>query len=111
NRWIAIQPVGTTSNRSAIGTRIRVVAVEKEKPRSIYKWVNSGGSFGASPLRQFIGLGKAEEIQRIEIFWPRTARTQTLINVPLDSVICVTEGNPDYQLLPVRSFKLGKRNS
>ena len=35
--------------------------------RSVYKWVNSGGSFGANPLEQTIGLGKAERVELLEI--------------------------------------------
>ena len=59
NHWITIQLVGERSNRSAIGARIRAVIVEDGVERSVYRHVNSGGSFGCNPLRQSIGLGQA----------------------------------------------------
>ena len=46
--------------------------------RAIYRTVGSGGSFGASPLRQEIGLGSAAAITRVEIEWPATGETQTI---------------------------------
>jgi len=40
--------------------------------------VSRGGSFGANPLRQTIGLGKATAITAIEVFWPTTGETQVV---------------------------------
>ena len=36
----------------------------------IHRTVGSGGSFGASPLQQHIGLGAAARIVDVEIWWP-----------------------------------------
>ncbi|NIR40168.1 MAG: CRTAC1 family protein, partial [Actinobacteria bacterium] len=58
NRWVTLKLVGTASNRSAIGARIRIEVATASGPRTIYKHVNSGGSFGANPLQQTIGLGQ-----------------------------------------------------
>ncbi len=58
----------------------------------------SVSSFGGSPMRQEIGLGKAKEIERIEIAWPRTAEVQIITSVQLDSLIEVVEGG-DYREL------------
>jgi hypothetical protein len=52
NQWICIKLVGTKSNRSAIGARIQVTVEEKGQSRLIFRHVDSGGSFGANPLRQ-----------------------------------------------------------
>lgn len=91
NHWLTLRLVGSRSNRSAVGARIRVVTVEDGAPRSIYRHVGSGGSFGASPLRQNIGLGQAERIERVEVFWPRTGETQTVTGLELDSTATITE--------------------
>ena len=37
-----------------------------------YREVTSGGSFGANPLAQHIGLGKATKIVKLELYWPAT---------------------------------------
>jgi hypothetical protein len=50
-----------------------------QAPRSIYRDVNSGGSFGSSPLCQHIGLGKASRVDTLEIWWP-TSNTRQLFH-------------------------------
>ncbi len=96
NHWVTVRVVGTQSNRSAIGARIRVVVSEGGVERSIYKHVNTGGSFGGNPLRQTIGLGQAERIVRIEVWWPKTGVTQVVEAVPRDAVVRIVEGEPGY---------------
>jgi hypothetical protein len=66
NHFITVKLVGIHSNRSAIGARIHIEIVEDDKRRSIYKYVNSGGSFGANPLRQTIGMGSAQKSKRYQ---------------------------------------------
>ncbi len=105
NHWIGIRLVGRTSNRSAIGSRIRVDIVDDGRPRSIYKWVNSGGSFGANPLQQQIGLGSAATIDRIEVFWPTTGKVQIIEDVAADQFLEITEGVDGYRRRSLKSFR------
>jgi hypothetical protein len=106
NRWIAIQLVGTQSNRSGIGARIHVVISAGAETRSIYKHVNSGGSFGANPLRQYIGLGNADKIERLEIYWPTSDTTQIFHNVPMDRFIRIQENADQYKILKLKPFSM-----
>ncbi len=99
NHWITVELLGVESNRSAIGTRIRVQVREDGQTRTIYKHVNSGGTFGANPLRQTMGLGKADGIESLEVFWPASSRTQTFRNVPLDRFIQVVETADRFSIL------------
>jgi hypothetical protein len=105
NHWLTIKLVGKQSNRSGIGARIRAEIDEAGKRRSIYKWVSSGGSFGANPLRQEIGLGKAATIAVLEIFWPTTSSTQRFVDVPANQFIEITEGDSQYRKLPWKPAK------
>ncbi len=107
NHWVTVQLVGVHSNRSAIGARIRVDFREDGQPRTVYKWVNSGATFGASPLRQTVGLGRADGIDRLEVFWPTTDTTQVFEGVPLDVAIRVTEDRSDYAILALQTYRLG----
>ena len=111
NHWITIELEGVRSNRSAIGARIRAVVDDQRRggQRSIYRHVNSGGSFGGNPLRQTLGLGGASRIERLEIFWPATGDTQTFTDVPVDRAIHIVEGEPSYSTLALRSFTFGAR--
>ena len=108
NHWITVQLVGRRSNRSAIGVRVRAEVVEDGTRRSIYRHVNSGGSFGGNPLRQTIGLGRASRIEVLEVFWPTTGLTQTFHEVPVDQVIQITEGEGSYATIKLKTLKLGQ---
>ncbi len=92
NHHVVVHCVGTRSNRSAIGARIAVTVDTPDGPRNIYRHVNTGGSFGANPLRQTIGIGKATRIASIEVYWPTTKITQRIGDVPLGAKVRVTEG-------------------
>ncbi len=96
NDWIAVTLRGTRSNAAAIGSRIRVVVVNTGVERSVYRHVNSGGSFGANPLRQTIGLGRDAEIGRIEVFWPVTGRTQVIENPPKNAFLEIVEDRDGF---------------
>lgn len=95
NHWIALKLEGTTSNRSAIGARIRVDFLENGEPRSVYRNVDSGSSFGGNPLRQHIGIGSATNITTIQVMWPVTGITQTFTNPGIDQTWNITEGSDD----------------
>ncbi len=84
--------------------------MEDGHTREIFKHVNSGGSFGANPLRQTIGLGRASRISKLEVYWPKTDITQTFFEVPLDQHIEIVEGADKIVLLDVQRIKLGREN-
>jgi len=97
NHWLGVRLVGSESNRSAIGARIHARVAEEGGERSIYRHVNSGGSFGANPLRQHLGLGAAQKVERLEIFWPTTGRTQVFTDVAGDQLIEIVEGAEEWR--------------
>ena len=61
---------------------------------------------GASPLRQQIGLGAAESIKSIEIFWPTTGKTQLLPGVPMEGYYTIKEGATAAVPFKLKSFPL-----
>ena len=91
-RHLRLRLEGRRTNRSALGARIRVVTKQGGRERSIYRHVSSGGSFGGSPLTQTIGLGRADEVVRVEVLWPVTGRTETFSDVTMDRGYVVVEG-------------------
>jgi tetratricopeptide (TPR) repeat protein len=91
NNWIALKLVGTKASRSAIGSRIKLTFKENGLQRSVFKDVNSGGSFGSSPLRQELGVGQAKSIDDIEIRWSGSGTIQHLHNVKLNQFLEVIE--------------------
>lgn len=108
--WLRIKLIGQQSNRSAIGARIKVVIDEEGTERTIYKWVNSGGSFGASPLTPQIGLGNASRIVTLEIDWPTSGTTQEFYDVPLDRYLILSEGEEAFELQPLQTFEFSSED-
>jgi hypothetical protein len=107
NDWLDVNLVGVKTNRAAIGARITVRIENKGRGiRSIYRTVGSGGSFGASPLEQHIGLGAAARIVNIEINWPVSKTHQTFPNVPKNQAITIQELAHGYEQLVRKRFHL-----
>ncbi len=107
NHWITLRLTGSQSNRSAIGARIDITITEDGKQRHVFRHVNSGGSFGASPLRQTIGLGTATKIDRLDVFWPTTGKTQSFDDVPMDGYFLIIEDQDKIVPVEVKKIKLG----
>lgn len=105
NHRITLKLEGVESNRPGIGSRIRVAIETPQGIRSVYKTVNTGGGFGASPFRQAIGLGNATSIGSVEIFWPRTGRTQTIRNLAMDRFYKIREGAAGATQWDLKPFK------
>ncbi len=99
NHWLGLKLIGVKSNRSAIGARVKVVLAD----RTIYRVVNSGSSFGDTPLELHIGLGQARAIKQIEIRWP-SGLQQSLLSLDLDKVYQLREGDKQPQPLKVSAF-------
>ena len=102
NHWIKLKLVGVRSNRCAMGTRIRLDLTEAGKTRTVYKHVNTGGSFGGNPLVQHLGLGQASQIDRLEIYWPASDTTQHFENVAADQYLRITEGETSFTVVEQR---------
>lgn len=107
NNWISIKLTGEKTNRAAIGAKIKLVLTDANGQRSVlYHEVTSGGSFGASSLRQEIGLGRARQIDTMEIWWPASNTRQTFRNIKINQFIEVRELEADYRTQPQRTFAI-----
>ncbi len=96
NAWITIALSGTQANKRGVGSRLILEIEEESKKRKIYRDMNSGGSFGCSPLRLQVGLGKATLIQSLTIQWAGSGRVQTFENIPVNQYIKIEEGGTTF---------------
>jgi hypothetical protein len=91
--WLGLDLVGVKTNRGAIGAHIAVtVRATSGATRTMHRTVNSGGSFGASPLQQHIGLGSDVQRVDVEITWPVSRTTVRLADVRRNQILRVREG-------------------
>ncbi len=111
HRFVTIKLVGSQSNRLGYGARIKVVADGPEGRVELHRAVGSVSSFGGSTSRQEIGLGSADRIERLEIDWPTSGVKQVFEDVPIDSLIQITEGRQTIETLPLQRFQLGENTT
>jgi hypothetical protein len=98
NHWIAIKPVGTQSNRDAIGARITV----KVGKRTLVNEVRSGSSYDSnSDMRVHFGLGASAQIDGLEIRWPN-GKSESFANLKIDTINTVKEGTGQTLEVPVK---------
>jgi enediyne biosynthesis protein E4 len=90
NHWITVQCEGRVSNRSAIGTKVRVQATIQGKTYWQMREISNGDAMSGNSLDACFGLGDAGIIDRIRIEWP-SGIVQELTNVPVDQFLAVTE--------------------
>ncbi|WDF77660.1 CRTAC1 family protein [Mucilaginibacter sp. KACC 22773] len=98
NNWISLKLDGVKANKAAIGSHIKLTFTENGVKRNVYKDVNSGGSFGSSPLRQEIGIGQAKIIDDIEIKWAGSGTVQHFTNITPNQFLRITEGVDQYKV-------------
>ena len=89
HHWIKVKLTGTSSNRSAIGARVKVkcgsrVQVQEVQSQSSYYSVND--------FRLHYGLGEAARADVIEVRWP-SGRIELFQDVAADQVVHVKEGS------------------
>ena len=91
NNWLGLQLVGITSNRDAIGARVRVQAGELALVREVRRGY---GYQSQHDPRLLFGLGSRQRVERVEILWP-SGRRQQLEDLPLRRYFVVREGSAD----------------
>jgi hypothetical protein len=108
NNWICLKLEGKQTNRAAIGARVAVKFRENGTLRTVYREVNSGGSFGCSPLRREIGVGKATVIEEIRVKWPVSGAEQVFEQVAPNQFLRIREGQSQLEKMDSRPIVFKK---
>jgi hypothetical protein len=95
--WLKVRLVGTRSNRSAIGARIRVDRVGADgETRSVYRQIGGDSSYGGNSLVETVGLAESDAVSSLTVTWPSGLR-QTFRDLPADRLVEVTEGRDAWR--------------
>jgi hypothetical protein len=87
--WLAVETVGTKSNRDGIGTRITITIGGKLQMREVV----CGDGYGSqNSLRMYFGLNDAQSVDELTVRWPRSGIVQKFKNVAGNRIVEVTEG-------------------
>lgn len=107
NKWITVKLTGTVSNKSAIGTKIRVKATINGTPTWQMREITSQSSYcGQNDLRAHFGLKDATKIDSIKIEWP-LGIVETYTNINVNQFVDYIEGG---SFIGLRDFKLDENN-
>ncbi len=99
NHAVRVRAVGTTSNRDAIGARIRVTLDDRTSKWGMVKTASSYLSQSELPVT--LGLGSRTTIQSVEVTWP-SGRKETVTGVRADESITIEEGKGLVARVPFR---------
>ena len=87
--WTMLKLVGTKSNRSAIGARVRLFAPGGRQVQE----VRGGGSYySQNDLRVHFGLGPSAVVERVEVRWPNGLE-EGWKDLEADRIITLKEGS------------------
>jgi enediyne biosynthesis protein E4 len=88
NHWLTLKLVGTRSNRSAIGARVRCL-VPGARPEDE---VRGGGSYiSQNDLRVHFGLGGTTRVAGVLVRWP-SGLVERWSDIPADQILVLKEG-------------------
>jgi hypothetical protein len=86
--WLTVKLVGTRSNRSAIGARVRLVGAGGVQVQE----VRGGGSYySQNDLRVTFGLGGSTSVERVEVRWPNGFE-EHWDDIEIDRIVTLKEG-------------------
>jgi len=100
NNWLKVKCIGTKSNRSAVGTRVRVVTGQHSQINEVM----SGSSYmSQNDFRLHFGLGRAGQADLVEVRWP-LGLVESFKSVSANQLLVVQEGHGI-----IRRDQFGKR--
>jgi hypothetical protein len=88
NSWLTLKLIGTSSNRSAIGARVRV---ESGGHVQVQELTSQSSYYSRNDPRLHFGLGSARRADRVEIRWPN-GQTETILNLAGNQIAIIQEG-------------------
>jgi enediyne biosynthesis protein E4 len=87
HNWVLIKCVGTRSNRSAIGTRVKVTTGGRVQ---IDEVMSGSSYYSQSDFRLHFGLGRAATVDQLDISWPSGVK-ETIRDLPANHLYVAEE--------------------
>lgn len=87
NRYLSLRLQGSSSNRSAIGARVKVEAGGRQYMRELCA---GSGYASQNSFRLHFGLGQAEQVERLEVRWPN-GHLEIFEGLAVNSTYLITE--------------------
>lgn len=99
NHSVLIHLIGTRSNRSAIGARVKITTPDGAE--QIDEVMSGSGYYSQNDLRLHFGLGQHRTVTELEVRWP-SGRRDVFHNLPSDAIVTIVEGEGVRKVQPFR---------
>lgn len=95
NNWLIIDLEGTSSNRSAIGAKVKVTATIEGNEVTQMREISSQSCYnGQNSIRAHFGVGNATSIAKIEVIWPN-GNTEVFAESEINQILKIKETVPE----------------
>ena len=88
NGALIVKLIGTRSNRSSVGARVRVTAGGRDR---IDEVMSGSSYYSQNDLRLHFGLGSANKADRVELSWPSGLK-ESFDNIAPNQIVRIQEG-------------------
>jgi hypothetical protein len=88
NNWFKLKLIGTKSNRSAIGARVRLTTGTHLQTQEV---TSQSSYYSHNDLRLHFGLGRNKIVDQIEIRWPG-GQTEIIKEIAANQIVTIKEG-------------------
>lgn len=105
--WLNIKLTGTSSNRDAIGARVKVTAGTLCQTKEVR---SGSGYLSQSDMRLNFGLGILSKVDTVEIRWP-SGIVETLRDIKTNQFIAIVEGEKKFSVVSTNKKARGEHLS
>jgi enediyne biosynthesis protein E4 len=88
NHWLKLKLIGTKSNRSAIGARVRLLTGAQWQTQEV---TSQSSYYSHNDPRLHFGLGRHKVVERIEIRWPG-GQIEVIKEIAANQIVTIKEG-------------------
>jgi hypothetical protein len=88
NKWLLVKCLGTRSNRSAIGARVKVTVAGRTQ---IDEVISGSSYYSQSDFRLHFGLGAAVNVDGVQVSWPSGSK-ESFEDIAANQLITIQEG-------------------
>ena len=98
NNWLTLKLLGTKSNRSAIGAKVRLKAGAHLQTQEV---TSQSSYYSYNDPRLHFGLGANTRVEQIEIRWPN-GQTEIIKDIAANQIVTIKEGSGVQQTVVMK---------